>query len=519
MRYSVVFLFIIFSWASLSAQDADTGILSLIQKPGVQSEDVKIKDTPEYERASAIYRSLVKARGDVSAPMPEFVMSKGERYAVWTDSAKMEIGLEEKAFEAAEALGEESDATVAAMLAGQLVHFYEKHNKKRDYTGGFLAYSAGYGVFEKWPELMDGIYKSYSLPEDLEGFPGLGERKKLLQDATAKLHRLVEVFEMGNLLTAISRYEDAYKYYSFVLEDFQNPEILNNAGVTAVLNALSYFRPTEREVRFRFPLELDLKSVGGRDLKDFKEIRDRILREAIRHFDAAILKDTSYAPAYLNKACAYALLGDVERAESYANVEAQQTAARPGYEKTALDLQVLLGILHEWKGDTEKATEAFQAAADKNNALALHNLNVLQGNSSPPRLSSGFAMGIETIDNMDLADTYNLPEVVPDSEIEVDEQIRFYHNLNPGPNSRFYLTHNAGSGRYIYFLLTGPGYAGQTAGKLKAGAAPDEIEAVYRQPLRTIETPTRQILVYPAIIMILGKDRKLARWAIYGEGE
>ncbi len=271
--------------------------------------------------------------------------------------------------------------------------------------------------------------------------------------------QLVELYDMGNLLTALNKPEDAYLYYCYVLKEFKTKEMHNNAGVSAVLGALPYFRPNEPEVKYRYPLELDLNSVSGRGDSDFKAFRSKMLQQAVAHFDSALLLAPVYAPAYLNKACALALLGENHNAQSAA-ADAQRAANTP---KVAADVQVLLGILYAQQGDTEKAKTAFKTAAEKGSSLGAYNLNVLTGQPQPvvqPNLVLGG--GEETIDNLSLADSYNIPEVDPKSEVALGPQLKFYHNLHPGANSLFYFSDNTATGQQTYFLLTKPNYTGQT---------------------------------------------------------
>ncbi len=93
---------------------------------------------------------------------------------------------------------------------------------------------------------------------------------------------------MSRLLTATGNYEDAYAYYVYLLQYQQSLELYNNAGVTAVLNALSYFRSGEPEVRFRYPLELDVELPGARGAQDYVELRHRLLEKALGYFDQAL---------------------------------------------------------------------------------------------------------------------------------------------------------------------------------------------------------------------------------------
>ena len=349
----------------------------------------------------------------------------------------------------------------------------------------------------------------------LSFFPGMyaqGEKAASTTDSSAILNQILET---GYLLAATGKYEDAHAYFVYVLRDTSTLQICNNAGIVAVMDALNYFRPTEPEVKFHYPVELDTKSVGTRDLKDFSEIRSEKLREAIGHFDAAIHLDTGYAPAYLNKACAYALLNKTGLADTLAQT-AQATASKPGYEETAIGVQVLLGILHAREGDSLMALKAFKDAVKKGSSLAEDNLNILKGLPVEKPNTTLQPGDTETIDDIALNDPYNIPD--PGKRVAVIKpEIRLYCNLHPGPNSIFYFNDNKPSNEQNYFLLTRPDYPGQTAGKLKLGATLSEIEAVYKKPLRKIRTRGGEIWVYTSIILMLGEDGKLSRWAIYGE--
>lgn len=532
MKILPFFLFSAILCQHLQAQSGPASIFALVQKTAPAAKNQPAVDSARYNHAFGIYDRLVKAGGKTRVPAPKFVMNRNERYMAWLDKKTMEIGLELKAYDAALAQGK--DAALALLLARPLVQFYETHDSLRalsaappkagqqeemvNYLGSFLAYSAGYGVFEKGPDLLAALYNAYKLPAQVKGYPTLEERKKIDRNAGEKLRKLVEVFEVGNLLTALNKYEDAYAYFQYQLRDYKSREICNNAGVVATLNALSYFRPKEPEIKFRYPLQIDLNSVASRDLNDLREVRNRLLREAIGHFDAAIGLSPGYAPAWLNKACAYALLGETAQAQSLAEA-ALQKAGVPEYQTTAAGVQVLFGILQAQKGDLEQATAAFKLADEQGSSLGGYNLQILKGEE--PEIAAVKGSGLlgkkEAIDSLSLSDPYNLPETVPESEIRLGAQLSLFHNLHPGPNSRFYSSVNTATGKETYFLLTGPGYTGQTAKKLKAGATRAEIEDTYKQPLRVIETPTGEIRVYNNIILLLDMEGKLARWALYGE--
>ncbi len=383
--------FLVFSlgMTSLCAQDRSFATLPLAQKPNAIRSAVTLgKETPQYKKAVSVYNRLVQARGDSRYPVPSFALLKEVNRMAAMDYAKHEIILEEKAFEVCNSFGNQSDAAIAMLLAHELTHYYEKHGWRKgfvennidldiglrldslvdyaaketeaDYLGGFLVYSAGYGLFDKGPDVLAKLYQAYNMPVGrTEKYPSLSDRQSMGRRSAEKMAQLVEVFDMANLLTAIGNYTDAYAFYYYVLMVYQSREIYNNLGVTAVLDAMQYFGPAE--LKYRFPVELDLTSTATRNVLAAPN-RDSLLRQALLHFDAAISLDPHYAPAYLNKANAYALLKDYNRARFYAGVEARQTALKHNYPKTALDADVLTGILDALESQEEKAQATLKAA-------------------------------------------------------------------------------------------------------------------------------------------------------------
>ena len=296
--------------------------------PLVQTADTtptspeKNLENQDLEKIKNIYQKLVSARGDFRYRVPEVFLRDEVSRVASIDYERLEIVLEEKAYKTCQKYG---DAAIAFLLGHELTHYYEKHawrngfaadysdlkvgknlkslqdqvanETQADYLGGFLAYSAGYGMFEKSDSIIGDLYKEYKLGESIVGYPSLSDRKELAKRTTKKLESLIDVFEMGNLLAAIGKYSEAYQYYNYILMQYQSREIYNNIGVTSVMNALQYF-DKEKELIYNYPLEIDLVMTGSRDNSSI-ETRNELLKNAIRQFDASINLDPEYSPAYL----------------------------------------------------------------------------------------------------------------------------------------------------------------------------------------------------------------------------
>ncbi len=151
--------------------------------------------TKEYKRIRSIYEKLVEAKGDRRMPVPvEF--ENEVAYVASMDYRNMDISIEKQAYDVANKFGDEG---IAFLLAHELTHYYEKHGWRSEYAdavsdletgkvlstlndkilnevqadvlGGFLAYSAGFGIFDKSDLLIDSLYKSYGREDKLKGIP------------------------------------------------------------------------------------------------------------------------------------------------------------------------------------------------------------------------------------------------------------------------------------------------------------------------------------------------------------
>ncbi|MBK6997258.1 MAG: hypothetical protein IPH31_20935 [Lewinellaceae bacterium] len=366
-----------------AAASAQSRSFSMIPKPksAQNSTRTKMEETPEFKKALKVYERLREARGDFRYPVPDFFMTqqKGQVASI-NYGPPIEIFLEEAAYNVCASFGDKADAAMAFLLGHELAHYYEKHGwrsdfgttyshlgiskqldtlykeleastegkkihktlmrfdtlshqyedvameAQADYLGGFLAYSAGYGMFDDGDKLIGRLYEEYGMKQNSEGYVTRSEREGMSKTASERMKTLVDVFEMANMLTAIGRYDDANLFYRYVLMEYQGREMYNNVGVTYLLFALKeYFK--EDELKFRFPIQLDLAMATHRGSDETKE-RNRLLEQAIQHFDAAISMDPNYSPAYLNKACAYALMDDNARAYFYADVEGRKAASK-----------------------------------------------------------------------------------------------------------------------------------------------------------------------------------------------
>lgn len=537
-RKSFLFLVIVMEVASLCAQDRSFGTLPLVNNKAAISrfQTPSPPDTAQVAYVQGIYNRLVQARGDFRYPVPALSIKNQEVNVAFIDYDKLEVTLESKAIEICRPFG---DAAIAFLLGHELTHYYEKHAWRRgfiydhgdmqvsktmsqvsddlvheteaDYLGGFLAYAAGFGMFDQGDSIIASLYKVYGLPEEIPGYPALSDRKALARRTTEKLKGMIDVFEMANILTAIGRYDEAYVYYKYILMTYQSREIYNNLGVTATLHALSQLPVSSR--KYLLPIQLDLRSTASRG-SAMAMNPEALLRQALLHFDAAISLDPDYAPAYLNKACVYTLLNDHERAAFYSDREARERAVSGDYPKVITDCDVLAGVRLALDGKAADAQTVLEKATAQGSKIAQANLNILLNVTEPlPPVTPG-GLAVERIDNITMAKISQNIEV-DDTYSQTLGTLTFHKNPQQGPQSVLWVNQNTQTNEAVLIHITDDGYTGKTSRDIAVGSDYDDILKAYGTPRNTLETPHGQILIYPQIIFYTDALNKLTRWANY----
>lgn len=539
------FVLLLFVWIPLLAFTQEEGDNFQLLSAGTDARTAFVDlDGYKYQTALGVYSRLVKAKGDYRYPIPRLRVLRERAQGAWMSADDLEVGLEEAAYDVCVAMGPDSLNAMAYLLAHELEHYYQKHiwmrrfsrqyrdlevgralslvsdrlsnETQADYLGGFLAYSAGFGQFDRIPELLNKLYEKYQLDHEAnERYPSLQDRQTISTRSSSLMKELSRVFDMANYLTIIKEYEPAGPYFQYVLKEYQSREIYNNLGVASALMALTLF--DETEIRFHYPLELDLSTSDQRSgFSDRLQRRKAYLEAAIRHFDYAISLDPEYAPAYLNKACVYAILKDFDRARFFADKEARDKASvDPDYSKTLVDIDVLMGILAAEEGAEAKARELFGKAVEKGSLSGKENLDILLGNiGSSPMAMLGLTP-VEKIDGINLKVFSTSPKA--DAQLAIsDDNLLFTHWPAEKEKGSEILMGQTESKVY-YFHRTLPGYSGESSKGIRLGDSLEKVKAAYGDPASSLELTRGGLIRYdkPGMIFIFDQGNKLTQWVSF----
>jgi len=506
----------------------------------------------KYDVAKKVMDDLIEAKGVRNMAIPTLKMTNASRRVAYAKPNEAIIGLENKAYDVCMTFGKDSLNALAALLAHELTHYYEKHDWKNqfakdfgsvsstgdkaaekldietqaDYLGGFLAYTAGYNALDIMPQFLKKVYTAYNFGENLKGYPSLSKRIEMSTKSLKKLEQLIPIFETANYLVAMKDYESAKAYYDYILvtEKYQSREIYNNLGVTATHLAMDLF--SEGDLQYIYPVELDVKTRLDPSIKgagdDTEKRRKLLLNEAVKYFENAKVLDPDYAIAYLNLGCAYALQANFFDAEYHAR-KALQIAESQGAKKVASDADVLLGIIKARQGQQNDAENFFNQAIRSKNPFGQLNLNILKGNSNPYPASSGTAFARpEQIDGVDLDELVNemyLGGLTTAMEINITRKTLFA--LIKESNSKVLLNYLPSSDAYHIFQKTNPNYTGKTNKGIQIGDEMTKLVSAegYGQPENIFNVSTGQILIYTKfkLLFFTDKNGRVQSWAVFRE--
>jgi len=316
-----------------------------------------IQSNKDEDIVKEIFNKIVLAYGSPkSAPQLVFSDNAMSTPAIYYAKPTARIVIDRNFFAICKSLNEYAVDAMATVLSHELAHYYNDHTfcsdfafvmrnesknisdklktlsksekialeTEADLNGLFYATSAGYNPFSIYEELLNKIYTSYNLKDNIEGYPTKKERISIHAKAQQKIAQLYIVFQQGITAGKKGDYESAIEKFETLNRHFPSRENYNNIGVYFTLKALSLY-PISRAAylkpeRFSYPLQIEeesrliLKKQTRSNSLETQEVIKVSLLSAQRSFEKSIALDPNYYNSFINLACVYDLLDNPEAA-------------------------------------------------------------------------------------------------------------------------------------------------------------------------------------------------------------
>ena len=289
-----------------------------------------------------------------------------------------------------------------------------KNEAEADLHAGFTAYLAGYDTRRAAATFFDSTYKYFKLDTEKGKYISKEERKIIVEGTAKQLDTLIQVFEMANLLTISGSYEVATHCYKYINKHYSSPTLLNNTGLTLILETLDWF---PMDLNYYLPLtintsfvktDIDYDGVGGGGLHIYELTNEDLINKlnlSIRYFKEIQLTHPSHYEAHLNESIANFLISVInDDQESLIFAKASAYQAKKILEKkenignkTMADVYCMLAIIEDRYANYEQASKLFNEAKKYNPTNYLIELNSGIGLKNKDQTSTSSSQKIETI--------------------------------------------------------------------------------------------------------------------------
>ena len=288
-----------------------------------------------------VYYNLNEAIGDGSHDIPTLVMSDTKKSIAKYIPNGNKIEFEYLSYQICRKMGKDSLNAVAFILSHELGHYYRDHKWLSDvgssYAGTelgdklelakesidttiryeteadeyscFYSKIAGYSIINA-PQFFDSLYVGYHLPNKINRYPSLEDRKKIaltIEKQTSELYRL---YDIASIMMLKGEYRCASILYKNILNKrFGSREIFNNIGVSYALEGLKYASEDLKDIAFPFSIDLSSRlseNIRGAIQTDSLKAASYFKR-AKEMFENSKKLDGNYLPAKINLALVSAL--------------------------------------------------------------------------------------------------------------------------------------------------------------------------------------------------------------------
>jgi len=526
----------------------------------------------KYEVSKKVYDAIASAYGNVKKAPVFVIIPKAypDQISRYFPGDQPKIVMDEELYDICASFGSDSLNALATVLGHELAHHYDNHNwcssfaflldekdalrikiekiskderilseTQADKDGGFYGYVAGYSTLEISSKLLDKIYTSYKLKDNITGYPSKDERKKIASTTFEELIKYQAVFDAGEAMLCLKENETASGCFEFLSNKFPSREMFGNAGFTKVLAAMDLL--DDKTMRFALPLELDagsrLKtgaSRGSETATEENERQKRLLLEAsIKYFDNALKIEPAYANALINEGCAYLLLNNLELAVGLANKIIMQSNTYNLHDMSKA--YSLRAIALYTKGEKEKAGEDFEQA-QKFASLTRNKYNLALYKELNKGIMDAFVDFVSSYFEVETTSTYGKEKAINPTLEKIDNKTSGQLTAEKGNEIQIssekpfvvsYIMHEncedlrinceKSNLRSYSFLITREKYFGKTSQGVGKMDSIENIKSKYGEPTYTLNEIKGIYLVYrkSRIVFLLNQNNKITKWFTY----
>lgn len=507
----------------------------------LEAQEALPKSHPAHKRCIKVYNKLKKAIGDQRTTLPNImVMERTKRVASYR-SMDNAIIIEKTAYDICQKMGENSESALAFLIGHELTHFYQqnywknrgkvthfllKHeilkkyaleDEEADSYSAFVAYLAEYNTLEIIPTLLEQIYDGYHLNKEIEGYPSLTERKKVVRTVQRKVRKFIQMYESANYYVAIGWNLQAISCYGYLLKFIKTKELYHNIGVVLLATAIEH--PESNGYSFLYPIDVDLTNVFERPYS-VQGGQTKLLTDAESYLKKALVLDGNYCSAYLNLSCVYDLKGDVTNALTTLNTASNLSP-------TALQrakISIIKGIVYAHRNQVQTASKYFDDANKHYQNLPVWyisnaNKRILSSEKSP---KAKYDINIE--DQMDGVNFRTMRKrtaaavslgtsSVLNMEVDFSTQARSYF-------SRFLIENKLEGSTNYAFLQRTRNRELTTAQGIKVGTPLSEVQKAYKGTyFQVVHNHRGFFLVYPGkgLVFQINEKNRVREWAVFAE--
>ena len=520
-------------WSWLHACSVYTKIMcitGLLSMPNIYAQD------QEKQFADEVFSKLLAVSDRPFMSPPNLEISENTmRVASMKNTT---VVIERSAIKICLKMGERSADALAAILSHELIHYYLEHDTYPSYFAGTdsdsrsgevesgtyqqeedadklgyeMAFKAGYDAIGIASELLEDIYRLYNLPSEQGGRPNLSKRQEMALAAGKKALTRIYLFETATFLSLTQSYEQAARYFEYLLKEFQTQELFNQTAVNHILQAINLM-PKE-ESQFIYPVEFD----GENRLKRPRSPDNDQVTEHLNAAESFLIKanfqNAKYIPTLINLACLYDLMGKSELALLRAS-EALLIAKESTGTKILGDVYSILGIIKVSLGDTLSAKENFSKAIEL--GASSINLQLLKRPYKEPKYWEPPLSLEETIEKISLSKFD--PSIEYDVEVEISS-IRptlffLYKNTEQSVILSAQKIESQVSSHYYMFHPTPADYEETTSLGIRIGDSKKELMTAYKKyEHREFQHSRGHYLVFDYIIFSLDKNKNVKNWCV-----